>query len=229
MSVTTRVTEAPDVTSASSPSPFASSHTRLAQGGTDVTSGALMGSKVMQHQTPLSDSRSVVIRDARPKYHCFLDSWEGRWFIRYQEAGGKERQQFRYRFLMECYLGRKLLRSEIIHHRNHIKTDDRIENLELTNNRDHILTHVAEAKAVGIIWGLTHLPTNDRPNGMRYCSRCATEKPLDQFRLRNPAHKKGKIQTYCKTCQDRASANYRPPGYWKNYYQIRKAREAVRQ
>lgn len=46
-----------------------------------------------------------------------------------------------HRLLMEIYLGRTLLPTEILHHINENKLDNRIENLEITNASDHKKHH----------------------------------------------------------------------------------------
>ena len=52
---------------------------------------------------------------------------------------GKE--QYEHRFVMETELGRKLETDEHVHHRNHDRTDNRIENLELMSASDHAREH----------------------------------------------------------------------------------------
>lgn len=49
-----------------------------------------------------------------------------------------------HRYVMEQFLGRKLLSSEIVHHINGDKLDNCIENLILTNRADHINEHREE-------------------------------------------------------------------------------------
>lgn len=51
-----------------------------------------------------------------------------------------------HRFLLEKHLGRKLLKTEIVHHINGVKHDNRIKNLEITTKQKHMSDHAKNWK-----------------------------------------------------------------------------------
>jgi hypothetical protein len=47
-----------------------------------------------------------------------------------------------HRFIMERVMGRYLLTNEVVHHKNHNRLDNRIENLEVMSKSDHSRLHM---------------------------------------------------------------------------------------
>lgn len=61
----------------------------------------------------------------------------------YVKVGG----QHEHRRVMEEFLGRKLLRSEVVHHKDRNKKNNDISNLEICNQSDHAKEHFDEMMA----------------------------------------------------------------------------------
>lgn len=70
--------------------------------------------------------------------------------VRRLKAGGKYYRKEKYiqehRLVMEQFLGRHLLPTEVVHHKNEVKTDNRIENLELFDSNSRHLRETLRGK-----------------------------------------------------------------------------------
>ena len=66
---------------------------------------------------------------------------DGRKFIVYKGEDNKYHSKAYARYLMEQHLGRKLTNEEEVHHKDHNKMNDVIENLEVENKTIHRREH----------------------------------------------------------------------------------------
>ena len=57
-------------------------------------------------------------------------------------SGQKRNYRREHRLIMESFLGRKLLKNEIVHHKNHNKLDNRIKNLVIMTRSEHMKLHM---------------------------------------------------------------------------------------
>lgn len=73
--------------------------------------------------------------------------WRGGSFIRpdgYRAIKVGRKYRMEHVLTMENHLGRKLAENEIVHHINKNKLDNRLSNLMVMNNREHLLMHAQE-------------------------------------------------------------------------------------
>lgn len=66
---------------------------------------------------------------------------DGKGYMRRWIGGNNGKNYREHRMVMENYLGRKLLDTEIVHHINHNKLDNRIENLRVLTQSEHAKYH----------------------------------------------------------------------------------------
>jgi hypothetical protein len=62
---------------------------------------------------------------------------------------GPYKRELEHRVVMERFLGRKLTKTEHVHHKNGDKTDNRLENLELLDESSHHKLHAPKKGRLG--------------------------------------------------------------------------------
>lgn len=79
---------------------------------------------------------------------------------------GKGKRKFEHRIVMEKFLDRKLTSQEKIHHINGIKTDNRIENLRVVTQSEHIKIHISDGTLKNNYWKGKKFSLKHRANMM---------------------------------------------------------------
>jgi hypothetical protein len=90
---------------------------------------------------------------------------------------------FEHRFVMEEFLERKLSRSEVVHHKNHQRDDNRLDNLELMTRSEHAKFHHKD-DVVRFANNCHH--TNQKHYARGLCYRCYSNVRSDEWRRKNP-------------------------------------------
>ena len=99
---------------------------------------------------------------------------DGRKFIVYKGEDNKYHSKAYARYLMEQHLGRKLTNEEEVHHKDHNKMNDIIENLEVKNKTIHRREH------------------NIKPIIIEHCYICGSDIIVDSKKRANHYRSKNK-------------------------------------
>jgi len=92
-----------------------------------------------------------------------------------------------HRIVVENHIGRLLNADEVVHHKNHNKFDNRIENLEVLNYKEHVRKHSLEQ---GRKWAVLKCPICGKVFEMPYNKTVYQKYPNDS----------NKAQCCCRAC-----------------------------
>lgn len=76
-----------------------------------------------------------------------------RWKYKYVYDESRGRAWAEHRVILERQLGRRLTRSEHVHHKDGNTLNNNLDNLEIVSASEHTIRHSAEYKAKGKGWG----------------------------------------------------------------------------
>lgn len=94
----------------------------------------------------MTEAHKKSISESMKRYRATLPRTRGKTkdgYILLQIAG---RRIYEHRLIMEQHIGRQLTKKEHVHHLNGDKTDNRLENLSLMSQREHLAIHGHESK-----------------------------------------------------------------------------------
>ena len=75
-----------------------------------------------------------------------MDKTNGYVMVRVEGDGVGKRWKAEHLLVMEEHIGRRIAKGEVVHHINHIKTDNRLENLQLQTRGQHLKEHEPDHK-----------------------------------------------------------------------------------
>lgn len=124
--------------------------------------------------------------DAKRNARRLFGKRDGRWYCQWREPGSRHvLKQLEHRWVWEMAHG-PIPEGFHVHHINHDRCDNRLENLQIMPGHEHRDMHAREREDHRLIGGVE----------FRRCGRCHVYKPTAEFSRRAA----GTYHGYCKRC-----------------------------